>query len=118
LRRFDELAVEVESNAEPVTTHGEPHPGNLIALQDRVVLVDWDTVALAPPERDLWMLDDGSTDSFARYSQATGKAVDSAAVTVYRLSWTLADKHSARGSESRKKARDHSRAFSSTVVSA
>lgn len=91
LPRFDELAVEVESNAELVITHGEPHPGNVIALQDRVLLVDWDTVAPAPPERDLRMVDDGSTDSFAAYSQATGRAVDHAAVTLYRLSWTLSD---------------------------
>lgn len=91
LRYFDELADQVEAGAEPVITHGEPHPGNLITLQDRVLLVDWDTVALAPPERDLWMLDDGSTDNFAPYSQATGKAVDYAAVTFYRLSWMLAD---------------------------
>lgn len=91
LRRFDELAVAVAPNADPVVTHGEPHPGNLIALQGRVVLVDWDTVALAPPERDLWMLDEGSADSFARYSQVTGRAVDDAALTLYRLSWALAD---------------------------
>lgn len=91
LRRFDEIAVGVESNAEPVITHGEPHPGNLITLQGQVLLVDWDTVALAPPERDLWMLDDGSTDTFAAYSRATGRAVDDAAVTLYRLSWMLED---------------------------
>ena len=23
---------------------------------DKLVLLDWDTVALAPPERDLWMV--------------------------------------------------------------
>jgi spectinomycin phosphotransferase len=91
LRRFDELAAQVESTAELVITHGEPHPSNLITLRDRVLLVDWDTVALAPPERDLWMLDDGSTDSLAPYSQATGRTVDYAAVALYRLSWTLAD---------------------------
>lgn len=91
LRRYDDLAVEVETNAEPVITHGEPHPGNLITLEGRALLVDWDTVALSPPERDLWMLDDGSPDSFAPYSQVTGRAVDRAAITRYRLSWTLAD---------------------------
>jgi spectinomycin phosphotransferase len=91
LRRFDDLAVQVDANAEPVITHGEPHPGNLITLQGRKLLVDWDTVALAPPERDLWMLDDGAPDSFAPYSQATGRAIDGATITLYRLSWTLAD---------------------------
>ena len=91
LRLFDELAVQVEANAEPVITHGEPHPGNLITLQGRMLLVDWDTVALAPPERDLWILDDGSPDSFAPSIHATGRAVDDAGVTLFRLSWTLAD---------------------------
>jgi spectinomycin phosphotransferase len=91
LRRFDELAAQVQANAEPVITHGEPHPGNLITQRSRMLLVDWDTVALAPPERDLWLLDDGLPDSFAPYSQAIGRAVDSTAVTLYRLSWMLAD---------------------------
>ena len=44
-----------------VITHGEPHAGNVMRAADGHLLVDWDTVALAPPERDLWMVagDDG-----------------------------------------------------------
>ena len=41
-----------------VITHGEPHPGNLIRTGNGLAMVDWDTVALAPRERDLWMLAD------------------------------------------------------------
>ena len=37
-------------------THGEPHAGNVMRTDEGRLLVDWDTVALAPPERDLWML--------------------------------------------------------------
>jgi hypothetical protein len=39
-----------------VVTHGEPHPGNVIQTSDGMRLIDWTTVQIAPPERDLWML--------------------------------------------------------------
>ena len=88
----DDLAAQVaRSGAEPVITHGEPHPGNLIRAQGRFHLVDWDTVGLAPPERDLWMLHEGTTQALASYSEATGRVVDEAAIALYRLSWTLGD---------------------------
>ncbi|TML41344.1 MAG: phosphotransferase [Actinobacteria bacterium] len=88
----DDLAAEVAgSGAEPVITHGEPHPGNLIRAQGRFRLVDWDTVGLAPPERDLWMLHQGTTQSLTPYSEATGRVVDETAIALYRLSWTLGD---------------------------
>ena len=34
-----------------VITHGEPHPGNLPRTRAGLCLVDWDTTALARPER-------------------------------------------------------------------
>jgi aminoglycoside phosphotransferase (APT) family kinase protein len=37
-----------------VITHGEPHPGNLMVTDRGPVLIGWDTVGLARPERDLW----------------------------------------------------------------
>ena len=90
--RWEALASGVASGAAPsVVTHGEPHPGNLIRASDRLLLIDWDTVGLAPPERDLWMLDDGSPGRFAAYTAATGHPVDPAAIAVFRLTWTLAD---------------------------
>jgi hypothetical protein len=36
-----------------VTTHGEPHERNLLVGPDGPLLVDWETVLLAPRERDL-----------------------------------------------------------------
>ena len=36
-----------------VTTHGEPHERNLLVGPDGPLLVDWETVMLAPRERDL-----------------------------------------------------------------
>ncbi|WP_207232468.1 hypothetical protein [Micromonospora kangleipakensis] len=41
--------------------HGEPHPGNPDPGTLGLRLIDRDTVQIAPPERDLWMLA-GDTD--------------------------------------------------------
>jgi spectinomycin phosphotransferase len=92
LTSFDQLGVRVaEAGAAPVVTHGEPHPGNLMRTADGTALIDWDTVAIAPPERDLWMLDDGTGAGLARYGDLTGRAVDDNAVALYRLGWRLLD---------------------------
>jgi len=54
LKRFALLGAAVNGNAGPwVVTHGEPHTGNAMSTPDGIRLVDWDTVALAPRERDL-----------------------------------------------------------------
>jgi spectinomycin phosphotransferase len=51
---FDRLVETTEpARADLVITHGEPHPANVMAVDGRLVLIDWDTVALAPPERDV-----------------------------------------------------------------
>lgn len=89
---FDHLAGLVKkAGGEQVITHGEPHPGNLIYADDGVLLVDWDTVGLAPPERDLWMFDDGSPNVLAPYTEASGRMVDDTAISLFRLAWTLSD---------------------------
>jgi spectinomycin phosphotransferase len=92
LRTFDELAAQVgASDRDLVVTHGEPHPANLVRSGGRSYLIDWDTVGLAPPERDLWMLDGGPGDALAAYSEATGTVLDPSALALYRLSWDLTD---------------------------
>jgi spectinomycin phosphotransferase len=55
------------------------------------LLVDWDTVALAPPERDLWMPVVGGADAADQYLRATGTQVDEAALDFFRLTWDLKD---------------------------
>jgi len=90
LQEFDRLA-EALSGRAVVVTHGEPHPGNLMRTSGGLVLVDWDTVALAPPERDLWMLAPLAQDEVARYAEATGHLPDEAALELYSLAWDLAD---------------------------
>jgi spectinomycin phosphotransferase len=93
LADFDRLAHAVSIRAAPlVISHGEPHPGNVLACDGRLLLLDWDTVGLAPPERDLWWLASGdAADAFADYSTATGVRVDPAALRLYRLRWLLDD---------------------------
>jgi spectinomycin phosphotransferase len=58
---------------------------------DGYVLVDWDTVALAPPERDLWMLVTDDGEEAAAYAEATGHELDQATMHLFRLRWDLAD---------------------------
>jgi spectinomycin phosphotransferase len=92
LARFDALAERVGSDGRSlVITHGEPHPGNIIRTGSRLALVDWDTVGLAPPERDLWWVLTESDQEAARYADLTGRHVSPDALALYRLRWTLDD---------------------------
>jgi spectinomycin phosphotransferase len=92
------------AGADVVITHGEPHPGNVIRIPAatprtddahpagaRLALIDWDTVGLAPPERDLWSVATASGDEVRRYTELTGRPVDPAALEFYRLRWALDD---------------------------
>ena len=72
-------------------THGEPHAGNLMKVGPAYVFVDWDTVALAPPERDLWMLVPKSRDPLTTRQHVAGNGLDPGAVSYFRLRWDLAD---------------------------
>ena len=72
---YSSLAGQVASSSTPVVTHGEPHAGNVMRTDSGLLLVDWDTVALAPVERDLWFVDGGS-----------GRAR-----RFYELAWQLSD---------------------------
>ena len=74
-----------------VVTHGEPHPANVMRVGYDVVLIDWDTVGLARPERDLWLVVEEGTGDSDRYEAASGRRVDPAAMTLYRLRWYLDD---------------------------
>jgi spectinomycin phosphotransferase len=89
--RFDILLDRVREAGGPhVITHGEPHPGNLLRTRAGLCLVDWDTTALARPERDLWWVISGDQDA-ARYSRRTGRTVNQDALALYRLRWGLDD---------------------------
>ena len=89
LASFDELAREAARSGPPVVTHGEPHPGNILRSAGRVYLIDWDTVGLALPERDLWDVADANGREADRYAELTGRRVSAAAMRMYRMRWSL-----------------------------
>jgi spectinomycin phosphotransferase len=92
LALVDRLAADAQTRGGRwVVTHGEPHAANVIRAGTARFLVDWDTVALAPPERDLWMPVVGGADAADRYLRATGTQVDEAALDFFRLTWDLKD---------------------------
>ncbi len=72
-------------------THGEPHAGNVMTTSSGLVLVDWDTVLLAPPERDLWDMADRDESALDHYARATGVQIDQDALSLYRLWYDLAE---------------------------
>nr|AAF63341.1 spectinomycin resistance protein [Streptomyces spectabilis] len=91
LAEFEALVARVKGRGAPlVVTHGEPHPGNLILGEEGYLLVDWDTVGLALPERDLSLISDDPAD-LARYTELTGRTPDPEALALYRLRWSLLD---------------------------
>lgn len=52
-------------------------------------LIDWDTVGLALPERDLWMVADAGSGEADRYGALTGRRISTTAMRMYRLRWSL-----------------------------
>jgi len=91
LARFGDLARQAAASGPPVITHGEPHPGNVLRSGNRLLLIDWDTVGVALPERDLWHVAGPASMEAAMYSQFTGRAVSEVALAAYRLRWQLDD---------------------------
>jgi spectinomycin phosphotransferase len=89
LEEFDRLVAGC-SGRERVLTHGEPHPDNLLRCGDRHVLIDWDTVGLAPPERDLWDVVQGPAD-LEHYAEVAGREADASALALYRIRWDLGE---------------------------
>ena len=93
---FEQLAQQTEpARLDTVITHGEPHPANLISVSNELLLVDWDTIGLAPRERDLSLIVDEPGSSVERYQRVTGHRVDFEVITLYRLRWYLDDLASA-----------------------
>jgi spectinomycin phosphotransferase len=98
LSELDRLAAEIPP-VPLVVTHGEPHPANILTTPTGTLLIDWDTVRIAPPERDLWHLaddpfaeaDPAGDKALTRYAEATGHQISAAALAFYRLTWILAD---------------------------
>ncbi len=89
---YDGLAARVAGTGDRmVITHGEPHSANVLQTPGGFVMVDWESVLLAPPERDLWALAATDASILAAYTAATGVAVDSDALALYRMWYDLAE---------------------------
>jgi spectinomycin phosphotransferase/16S rRNA (guanine(1405)-N(7))-methyltransferase len=88
--RYGDLVADVDP-AGWVLTHGEPHRANTVQTSAGVVLVDWDTCLVAPPERDVWMLAAEDAGMLEAYAARTGTALDPRLLAAYRLRWDLAD---------------------------
>ena len=89
---YDVLVAHVRAEQRPaVITHGEPHPANTITTPAGLMLVDWDTVLVAAPERDLWSLDAGDGRLLRAYTDVTGTELSADALSLYRLRWDLRD---------------------------
>jgi hypothetical protein len=56
-----------------------------------LVIVDWDFVRLAPPERDLWQLAETDRSVLAAYTEATGTAIDYGALALFRMWYDLSE---------------------------
>ncbi|MBU2667544.1 phosphotransferase [Actinoplanes bogorensis] len=93
LAEFDRLAGAAGDPAGWVITHGEPHPGNVLHTPAGLLLIDWDTVLVAPAERDLWMLTDAMIGSATGEAgtEIRGRPVSTELIAFYRLWWMLAD---------------------------
>ncbi len=92
LAAFDKLAGRVRTRGgRMVITHGEPDAGNVLKTPAGLVLVDWESALLAPPERDLWALAESDPGLLDAYSAATGTAIDTDALALYRMWYDLAE---------------------------
>ena len=92
LARYDGLADEARARPDRnVLTHGEPHVENVIRTATGRMLIDWDTILVAPPERDLWMLEPGDRSVTVRYTEQTGTRVLPSVLDLYRIRWDLTE---------------------------
>jgi hypothetical protein len=87
---LDALASRVAARPDRmVVTHGEPGAHNVLSTSAGLALVDWDSVLLAAPERDLWDMADHDPSVLGAYSAASGVAIDEDALAFYRMFYDL-----------------------------
>ena len=89
LESFDDVCASLSTH-HTIVTHGEPHAGNVMTVGAGEVLIDWDTVGVAAPERDLWFVVEDAAD-IEHYAAATGHRPNATALAVYRTRWQFDD---------------------------
>src|SRR5207342_2639654 len=87
LARYDALVATAIEQPMRVLTHGEPHAGNTMRTPDGWKLIDFDTMLVASPERDLWDLE----QLWRGYEDATNMRLQPSLLKLYRLRWYLGD---------------------------
>ena len=86
-KRYGDLASRALDHRDRwVPTHGEPDHGNQLVVRGHRFLVDWESLKLAPRERDLWALGPGWESS---YSPAPGLGPDPGMLELFDLQWRL-----------------------------
>lgn len=93
LARYNVLVSDIEASDEPwVVTHGEPHSANVLRTAGGMRLNDWDTVRLAPRERDLVAVLGGPVDVLPAYQAEAGPVSPRAsALELFDVRWELAE---------------------------
>jgi spectinomycin phosphotransferase len=93
--RFDRLAeLALGSRQAWVATHGEPHTANVLWRQGGPVLVDWESLRLAPRERDLRTVlrgADGAEPLSAYVAHGGTAELDADMVELFDLEWWLSE---------------------------
>jgi spectinomycin phosphotransferase len=96
-RRLDEhdaTAARIAGSSQDwVVTHGEAHRANvMLGREGSIHFVDWDTVLVAPRERDLQMILDEELNGWDEYRAVVGHVpLDEDALGLYRRAWALRD---------------------------
>ena len=62
-----------------------------MSTEHGLVLLDWDTVAMARPERDLWMLADVDESLLRDYERLSGIVLDLEVLRGFRRLWAVTD---------------------------
>ena len=92
-RRFDQLAAQaLEGRERWVPTHGEPHTANVLWQLGGPVLVDWESLRVAPRERDLRTVlrgADGAEPLSAYVAHGGTAELDDDMVELFDLEWWL-----------------------------
>lgn len=96
LKRFRLLGAAVTGTLNRwVVTHGEPHTANVVSTPDGPRLVDWETVALAPRERDLREVlgEAAGQEPWFAYVETGGRPepLSPATLELFALQWHLSE---------------------------